>query len=159
MLAQPTRSGPTPFDYNQPCAGTQPCTGGGHVAQLSIHGTADGSIHYDGGPRFGSDVFILEAEETSDGVWATQNGCQATPAATNITANGQPVGDTTATHFVYGGCPSTAPVELYKVHDVQHVATRTLDGQAMIGVVLDFFAKVEAAHQRREQLVELDASS
>ena len=53
LLAKPSRSGPAPFDYNQPCAGTQPCTGGGQVAQLFIHGTADGSIHYDGGPRLG----------------------------------------------------------------------------------------------------------
>jgi len=146
LLAKPTRSGPAPYDYNQPCAGTQPCTGGGKVAQLSIHGTADGTIHYDGGSRLGSDVFILAAEEDSDATWATQNGCGSAPMQTNVTANGRPVGDTTATHFVYPGCPATAPVELYKVFDVQHVATQSLGGEQMMGVVLDFFKKVEAAH-------------
>jgi len=146
LLAKPTRSGPAPYDYNQPCAGTQPCGGGGVVAQLSIHGTADGVIHYDGGSRLGSDVFILMAEEDSDAVWAAQNGCSATSSSANITASGRPVGDTTATHFAYKGCPATAPVELYKVFDVQHVATQSLGGEPMMGVVLDFFEKVEAAH-------------
>ena len=57
MLAMPARSAPGPYNYNQPCAGTQPCTGGNHgngMAQLSIHGTADTVIPYHGGPRFKS---------------------------------------------------------------------------------------------------------
>lgn len=146
LLAQPTRSGPSPYDYNQPCAGTQPCAGGGAVAQLSIHGTGDGAIHYDGGKRLGSDVFILMAEEDSDAVWAAQNGCGATATSTNVSAVGHSVGATTAAHIVYEGCPPTAPVELYKGFGIQHVATQTLGGEAMMGVVLDFFTKVEAAH-------------
>jgi len=147
LLAQPTRSGPAPYDYNNPCAGTQPCKGGSAIAQLSIHGTADGSIFYNGGVKKHNPHFILYAEEDSNGIWAKQNGCAVgAPAATNISASGSPVGDTTATHFAYKGCPSTAPVELYKVFNVGHVGTKLLGGDHIMTVVLDFFRKVEAAH-------------
>ena len=89
MLASPARSAPAPYNYNQPCAGNQPCTGsgattttttgggsgsgggGGGMAQLSIHGTADTVIAYHGGPRFHSPTFILMDEPASDALWVS----------------------------------------------------------------------------------------
>ena len=50
MLAKPTQSAPGPYNYNQPCAGDQPCMGGRAVAQLSIHGTAHSVIRFHGLP-------------------------------------------------------------------------------------------------------------
>jgi len=145
LLAYPTRSGPAPMNYNQPCAGTQPCRGGVAIAQLSIHGTADGGIPFNGGTR--GPVKILESEEASNAIWAAQNGCSTnSPRETNVPATGKPVDKTTATHFVYN-CPSTAPVELYKVLKEAHLGTKTLNGEKTTGVVLNFFSKVEAAHR------------
>merc|ERR1712224_626640 len=75
LLANPPRSASKPYDYNQPCAGSQPCSAGWKVAQISIHGDADKIIPFNGGPRFGSDVFRMMAEADSNKLWAKQNGC------------------------------------------------------------------------------------
>merc|ERR1711934_1192963 len=79
-MAQPPRSGPAPYNYNQPTPKpNQKLSGrpgdGRMIAQQAHHGDADPTIPYQGGPRFGSDVWILMTEPESDKTWATHNGC------------------------------------------------------------------------------------
>merc|ERR1712039_381249 len=45
-----------------------------------------------------------------------------------------------------GGCPDTAPVELYAVFDAPHGAAQTINGEDAMITVIKFFSKVEAAH-------------
>jgi len=145
MLAKPTRSGPGPFDWNQPCAGDNPCEGGSVVAQLSIHDLADPVIPYAGGARFNSPVFILSDEEVSCATWARQNNCSATQTNTTVDASTHQ-GSTTAKFIAWDGCPDVAPVELYKVSGGSHVGTVSLRGEDVLVTVFEFFTKVEKAH-------------
>jgi len=145
MLAKPTRSGPGPFDWNQPCAGDNPCEGGNAVAQLSIHDDADPVIPYAGGARFNSPVFILSDEEVSCETWAAQNNCSSTQTNSSVDATTSQ-GSTTAMYIQWDGCPATAPVELYKVSGGSHVGTHTIRGQDVMVTVFEFFTKVEKAH-------------
>lgn len=148
LLAAPPRSASNPYNWNQPCAGIQPCKGGPAVAQVSFHGDADTSIQYDGGSKFGSDVFFLLSEPDSDALWKTQNGCTGKLSSTSIPAvNKHNASTHKADYFVWGGCPSTAPVEYYKVPGGTHCLPGvSLNGQNVIPLALDFFCKVEAAH-------------
>jgi poly(3-hydroxybutyrate) depolymerase len=148
MLAHPAKSAPNPYNYNQPCVGNQRCAGqwGGAMAQLSLHGTADQVIPYHGGPRFNSPTYILMDEPASDHMWAVQNNCTGGVSnTTNIPATYHNI-STTATVSVWVGCPLTAPVELYTVFGAPHGAADTIRGADQMATVLDFFAKVEAAH-------------
>ena len=71
LMATPPRSGPAPYDWNQPTpkAG-QKVAGrpgdGRRVAQQAHHGDADRTIPYQGGPRFDSPVWVLMPEPDSD---------------------------------------------------------------------------------------------
>ena len=62
----------------------QPCAGGPRVAQLAIHGTADETIAYGGGPKFGSEVFTMFSEPASDATWAQHNGCSGALTSANV---------------------------------------------------------------------------
>jgi len=146
LLAEPTRSAGNPYNWNQPCAGSQPCVGGSAVAQLSMHGDADNTIPYTGGPRFKSDVFILMNEPESDVVWKTQNGCTGNLSSSIVPATSKKPETQDAEYFSWGGCPATAPVEYYKVHGAPHGAANTLRGQPFFVTVFEFFCKVELAH-------------
>ena len=146
MLSEPVRSGPGPFDWNQPCAGDNPCTGGYSGAQLSIHDTSDPVIPYAGGARFHSPVFILSDEEASCEIWALQNNCSATQTNATVDATTHQGGSTTAKYIKWDGCPDTAPVELYKVSGGSHVGTRSIRGEDVMVTVFEFFTKVEKAH-------------
>ena len=137
MLSKPTRSGPGPFDYNQPCAGDNPCTGGRGVAQLSIHDTDDPVIPYAGGARFHSPVFILSGEEASCETWARQNGCNTTMTNATVAATTHKGGSTTANYVQWDGCPATAPVELYKVEGGSHVGTSAIRGKDVMVTVFE----------------------
>ena len=148
MLSKPTRSGPGPLDYNQPCAGDNPCTGGLGVAQLSIHDTDDPVIPYAGGARFHSPVFILSGEEESCETWARQNRCNTTTTNATVAATTHQGGSTTANYVQWDGCPATAPVELYKVEGGSHVGTASIRGKDVMGTVFE----VRARACRRSQI-------
>ena len=80
LMAAPPRSGPAPYDWNQPTPlPNQSLPGrpgdGRRVAQQAQHGDADTIIPYQGGPRFGSNIWILDTEPASDATWACHNGC------------------------------------------------------------------------------------
>ena len=90
------------------------------MAQQAHHGDADPVVPYQGGPRFGSKVWILDTEPQSDATWAKHNGCKgplvqprnytATYTSKDPETRGQTV-HTTAIYRKYEGCPPTAPVE------------------------------------------------
>ena len=86
LLADPPRSGPSPFNWNQPTPlPNQNLPGrvgdGRPVAQQAHHGDADPTIQYAGGPRFGSPVWVLMPEPESDRTWAEHNGCTCVPGS------------------------------------------------------------------------------
>ena len=94
------------------------------MAQLSIHGTADGVINYHGGPRFQSKTFLLMDEQASNALWAKQNDCSGGVSnETGIPATYTGGVKTTATHTSWLGCPSKYPVELYTVFNSPHVGS------------------------------------
>ena len=86
LLADPPRSGPSPFNWNQPTPlpyqNLPGRVGNGRpVAQQAHHGDADPTIQYAGGPRFGSPVWVLMPEPESDRTWAEHNGCTCVPGS------------------------------------------------------------------------------
>ena len=106
------------------CSAKRACTvgkGGNEAgAQQAHHGDADPVVPYQGGPRFGSKVWILDSEPQSDATWAKHNGCKgplvqprnytATYTSKDPETRGQTI-QTTAIYRKYEGCPPTAPVE------------------------------------------------
>lgn len=143
LLSAPARSASNPYNWNQP----NHTKGGPAVAQLSLHGDADHSIQYEGGSKFGSDVFFLASEPDSNAMWKTQNGCTGKLKSTLIPAISKNASTHDADYNVWRGCPSTAPVEYYKVHGAGHcLPGGKIDGKGPIEIALDFFCKVEAAH-------------
>jgi len=138
LLTKPERSGPNPYNYNKPHSGSA------KVAQLAIHGTGDGTVPYNGGSRFGSDVFFWYPEPQSDGLWAQHNGCTGVHTK-NVSAAYNKKGqeyNTTATHQVWE-CPSALPVEYYSVIDAGHVSTTMLNNKKKEFIVFEFFSKIE----------------
>jgi len=152
LMAKPPRSGPAPFDWNQPSPNVPERPGDGRpVAQQAHHGDADKTIPYQGGPRFHSDVWILMSEPESDKTWADHNGC--TGELTNVTmpatyrdhTTGQTV-DTTAIYHKWNGCPATAPVEYYQIVGAPHGGANSINGKNPFYIVFEFWKKVEDAH-------------
>jgi len=143
LLTKPERSGPNPYNYNKPRAGSA------KVAQLAIHGTADPVVKYNGGPRFGSDMFSWYSEPLSDELWAQHNGC-GVETKKNVSAvykkDAQEY-NTTAVHHIWSGCPSALPVEYYQVIDAGHVQTTMLNNNKKEFIVLEFFNKIEVITQ------------
>ena len=156
LMAQPPRSGPAPFDWNQPTPkpGQKPAGrpgDGRRVAQQAHHGDADTTIPYQGGPRFGSKIWILDSEPASDKVWSEHNGCtgpltnpQNTSAEYADKETHRPV-QTTAVKWVWTGCPSTAPVEYWQIIGAPHGGAHLIDGRDPFWIVFDFWGRVENA--------------
>jgi len=153
LLRTPPRSASHPYNLNQP--------GGARIPVLTIHGTADGAVPYDGGALFGSDVFLLFSERESGNTWAEHNNCTGELTSSNVSSvyrTGTGTKSGVATHWTWGGCPAATPVEHYQDHGAGHVSTEQLAGKATVDVVLDFFEK--AAHgASSEALVEGVAAS
>jgi poly(3-hydroxybutyrate) depolymerase len=142
LNAQPPRSAAGPFNLNQPTQGSPP------VAQLSIHGTKDRTISYQGGPKFHSPVFIMYSEPDSNRAWAQHNGCGANLTVRNVSAEFSNKGNHSAgisTRHAFNGCPPAAPVEWYETHGAGHVGTITLNSAPVLEVVISFFLRVEKA--------------
>ena len=154
LMATPPRSGPAPYDWNQPTpkAG-QTVAGrpgdGRRVAQQAHHGDADRTIPYQGGPRFDSPVWVLMPEPDSDATWAAHNDCtggltntSGIPATYHDKASGKQVA-TTATLHQYHGCPPEAPVEYYQIIGAPHGGASSINGKDPYYIVFDFWSKVE----------------
>lgn len=139
LLASPERSGPGSLNYNQPSSsrGTPP------VSILSIMGTADGLIPYEGGSSAvfnGAEEFELMGSIESMLTWAQHNGCSGAFQTSEHTTD---TGDGTATKYDYtNGCPEGIYVEHYAIHGGGHGAGGTRVDGAKIDV-LEFVSKVE----------------
>jgi polyhydroxybutyrate depolymerase len=86
------------------CAITQP------VSVLAIHGTADPSIPYAGGPDVRNVVVPSQAEIAE--VWRSLDGCSAEPVTRMLTPSTQ--------ELTYGPCERGTEVRLYTVQDGMH---------------------------------------
>lgn len=156
LMSAPPRSGPSPFNWNQPTAKPRQTEAGRigdgrPVAQQAHHGDADHTIPYQGGARFGSKVWILMPEPESDKTWANHNGCKGPltnktgiPATYKDHSTGGQV-ETTAILWQYQGCPPTAPVEYYQIIGAPHGGAHTINGRDAFYIVFDFWKRVEDA--------------
>ena len=141
LLASPERSGPGVLNYNQPSSTRSTSK----VSVLSIMGTADGLIPYEGGTSsvFGGDEsFQLMSVLDSMQVWASHNGCSGIiETSTHISDQG----DGTATKYDYKGCPSDIIIEHYAMHGAGHNAGGgSIDGDKIDYVVAyDFIERLE----------------
>jgi poly(3-hydroxybutyrate) depolymerase len=107
LLKSPERSGPGTFNYNQPSS----VRGTHKVSVLSIMGTEDGLIPYEGGSSSvfgGNDNFQLMSAMESMNTWAIHNGCSGEYEMSQHVSD---QGDLTATKYTYGSCPSDIIVE------------------------------------------------
>ena len=107
LLDSPERSGPGTLNYNQPSSSR----GSQKVSVLSIMGTEDGLIPYEGGSSSvfgGNDNFQLMSAMDSMNTWAIHNGCSGEYETSSHVSD---KGDLTATKYTYGSCPSDIIVE------------------------------------------------
>ena len=101
------------WEDNSKCNPSEP------VSVLQIHGTADGTIGFEGAKFLGNTH--PGARETV-ATWAGNNGCTgpATELPTRLDIDASIPGDeTTATK--YGSCPATGAVELWVIPDAPHI--------------------------------------
>ncbi len=89
------------------------------VSVLQIHGTADGTINYDGGAIQG---VAYPSAQGSVATWATYDGCSSTPTASATTLDLERNLDAAETSVsAYSGCPSSVAVELWTVNGGAHI--------------------------------------
>ena len=143
LLSGPERSGPGTLNYNIPSADTSA------VSVLSIMGTADGLIPYEGGssPVFnGVTEFKLMSALESMEFWAKHNGC-GDGTSVNTSQHTTDQGTGIATKYVYVGCPSGIIVEHFAINGGGHGAGgATIDSEDIDYVVAyDFIKRVENA--------------
>lgn len=96
-----------------------PCPGPA-IPVLQIHGTADETIHYEGGVTLGAVKGDYPSAAVTTLDYATRNGCAATRSPLDAL---DLVGDSNAetTRELYDNCPSAAPVELWSIVGAGHV--------------------------------------
>jgi len=138
LLESPERSGPGVLNFNQPLSSNP------KVSVLSISGTADGLIPYEGGTSSvfgGNDNFYFMSCDESNQKWALHNNCDIVPTVSTVSAS---LGDGTADYYQYLNCDAEVFVEHYKVYGAGHNAGGTdLDGKSSDEVAYDFILKVE----------------
>ena len=88
-----------------------PCSPARPVPIITIHGTADTTIPYTGGPGLNLLNFRLGIEAAT-AEWAENNGCDSIPQEKQVTS--------TTRRFRYVGCSQDATVELYSVQGAEH---------------------------------------
>lgn len=144
LLESPERSGPGVLNYNRPSTSTTA------VSVLSVMGTADGLIPYEGGSSsvFGGDEnFKLMPALNSMQFWAAHNGCGDgySIVITSTTTSAQH--GTSATKYDYQDCPAGIFVEHYAINGGGHNAGGAeIDGDKIDYVVAyDFIDRVENA--------------
>ena len=145
LLASPERSGPGTLNYNQPSISAERTTPA--VSVLSVMGTADGLIPYDGGSSsvFGGDqAFQLMPALDSMAYWATHNGCTGANTPTT-SAHATDMGTGTATKYEYT-CPDGVFVEHYAIEGGGHNSGNgEIDGDKVkYAWAYEFISRVEA---------------
>jgi polyhydroxybutyrate depolymerase len=103
------------------------------VPAMHIHGTADGTVPYNGGSG-------MIAADSVVSIWRAHNNCNSVPSFTNI-PDAVPTDGATATRYLYVGGNSGSADEFYKVNNGGH----TWPGASIIiGTTCeDFNASVE----------------
>ncbi len=146
LLESPERSGPGVLNYNQPSLSGDRITP--PVSVLSVMGTADGLIPYEGGSSGvfgGDDSFQLMPVLESMEFWATHNGCSGfnDPIVSNQASD---IGTGNAIKYVYDGCPDGIAVEHYALEGGGHSAGgATIDGEYVdFDLAYDFIRRVES---------------
>ena len=104
------------------------------VPVMEIHGTADGTVNYNG---FAQGVHI----DSLVRFWRQNAGCNPTPQTTNL-PNTNTTDGSTVTHYVWTGGTAGATVELYKVNGGSHTWPGNPLG-ALDGSNQDFNASAE----------------
>ncbi len=79
---------------------------------MQIHGTADGTVPYDG------NMFFMPVEDVVD-YWADYNLCDTEPIVTEV-PDTDPSDGSTATHYVYPNGVIGSSVEFYRVNGGEH---------------------------------------
>lgn len=140
LLESPERSGPGELNFNQPISSNPP------VSILSISGTADGLLPYEGEtyPVFGgNENFYFMSNEESNNAWAVHNECDLNPEIQTVSASLGPE-TTTADYFQYQNCLEGTHAEYYMVYSAGHNAGgESLDGKNSKEIVYNFIRKVE----------------
>ena len=144
LLESPERSGPGVLNYNQPSLSGDRITP--PVSVLSVLGTEDGLIPYEGGSSSvfgGDDSFQLMSALDSMEFWATHNGCSGSnnPVISN---KGSDMGTGNVIKYEYTGCPDDIVVEHYAVEGGGHNSGGvTIDGESVGDIAYDFIRRVE----------------
>ena len=148
MLASPTRSGPGVLNYNQPgnSGNTLP------VSVLSVMGTADTLIPYNGGSSEvfqveGGDAFQFLPSLDAMQIWAQHNSCGGANSPETSEQQWSMDGRSgVATRFVYTNCPNGVLVEHYAVQGGGHGSgDAVIDGVSMTyDIAHNFIDRVEA---------------
>ena len=148
MLASPTRSGPGVLNYNQPgnSGNTLP------VSVLSVMGTADDLIPYNGGSSEvfqveGGDAFQFLPSLDAMQIWAQHNSCGGANSPETSEQQWSMDGRSgVATRFVYTNCPNGVLVEHYAVQGGGHGSgDAVIDGVSMTyDIAHNFIDRVEA---------------
>jgi polyhydroxybutyrate depolymerase len=103
------------FDDPSKCAPSEP------VSVLQVHGTADGTIAFDGGSTPVIDSSYPGAVQTVT-TWAGYDGCDATPKSTGTTLDLEPnIAGAETSVQEFGGCPSGVAVQLWTVDGGSHI--------------------------------------
>lgn len=97
------------------------CTPDEPVSVLQVHGTADGTISYDGGSTPVINSKYPSALQTVTN-WAGYNGCDATPTATGQTLDLEAniAGEETSVQE-FAGCPTGVAVQLWSIEGGAHI--------------------------------------
>jgi len=152
LLASPERSGPGSLNYNQPRSGSPA------VSVLSIMGTNDPLIPYDGGSSGvfgGDDAFQLMPSLDSMNAWANHNGCDGTLTVDDTYVTNQGTGK--ATKYDYSaGCPSGIVLEHYAIHGGGHGAGGASINNEKINYIIafDFINRVENGNIEPPQILQ-----
>jgi polyhydroxybutyrate depolymerase len=88
------------------------------VTLLQIHGTADDTIHYDGGDLFGNPY---PSVAVTVGTWVDIDGCDPTPASDGSMDLDTLVDGAETTVSRYGGCESNTEIELWTMDGSGHI--------------------------------------
>lgn len=145
LLESPTRHGPGHLNYHQPIA-SNPL-----VSVLTICGTEDYLVPYDGGfspVHGGNENFYFMSADDGNIAWATHNGCNLQPIVKNVSSS---IGND-AQYFQYPNCSNGTYVEHYQVRGAGHNAGGAqLDGKRSKEVAFDFIRKCEVSEVSKVQ--------
>ena len=107
------------------------------LATLSIHGTNDGVIAYEGGDDILSQQVTLQ-------YWAQTNNCNETPQITSIQSSSYPL-----EHYSYSGGDSSVVAELYKVIGGDHYWLNfSVDQKNTNWIIWEFFDQFDIYGKR-----------